>query len=56
MKKRSLSDFAQGAAALDESYKSDFLLLTTESLIRAIEARMDRKPAAVQQSLRKATS
>ena len=46
MKKRSLSDFAQGAAALDESYKSDFLLLTTESLIRAIEARMDRKPAA----------
>jgi tetratricopeptide (TPR) repeat protein len=51
MKKRSLSDFAQGAAALDESYKSDFLLLTTESLIRAIEARMDRKPAAVQESL-----
>ena len=51
MKKRSLGDFAQGAAALDESYKSDFLLLTTESLIRAIEARLDRKPAAVQDSL-----
>jgi tetratricopeptide (TPR) repeat protein len=51
MKKRSLSDYAQGAAALDESYKSDFLLLTTESLIRAIESRMDRKPEAVQQSL-----
>ena len=42
---------AQGAAALDESYKSDFLLLTTESLIRAIEARLDRKPEAVQESL-----
>ena len=40
-----------GAALLDESYKSDFLLLTTESLIRAIESRMDRKPNAVQQSL-----
>jgi tetratricopeptide (TPR) repeat protein len=51
MKKRSLGDFAQGAPALDESYKSDFLLLTTESLIRAIEARLDRKPAAVQESL-----
>jgi tetratricopeptide (TPR) repeat protein len=51
MKKRSLGDFAQGAAALDESYKSDFLLLTTESLIRAIETRLDRKPAAVQASL-----
>lgn len=51
MKKRSLSDFAQGAAALDESYKSDFLLLTTESLIRAIESRMDRKPGSIQQSL-----
>ncbi len=51
MKKRNLSDYAQGAALLDESYKSDFLLLTTESLIRAIESRMDRKPNAVQQSL-----
>ena len=51
MKKRSLGDFAQGAAALDESYKSDFLLLTTESLIRAIEARLDRKPGLVQESL-----
>ena len=51
MKKRSLIDFAQGAAALDESYKFDFLLLTTESLIRAIESRMDRRPASIQQSL-----
>jgi tetratricopeptide (TPR) repeat protein len=51
MKKRSLGDFAQGAAGLDEIYKSDFLLLTTESLIRAIEARLDRKPAGIQESL-----
>jgi len=51
MKKASLTDFAQGSAALEETYKSDFLLLTTESLIRAIESRLDRRPAAIQQSL-----
>ena len=51
MKRRSLSDFAQGAVALDESYKSDFLLLTTECLIRAVETRMDKRPAGVQESL-----
>ena len=51
MKKNSLSDYALGAAALDESYKSDFLLLTTESLIRAIETRLDRKPAGIKDSL-----
>ena len=53
LKKRGLSDFAQGAPALDESYKSDFLLLVTESLIKAVEARLDRKPAAeVEQAVR----
>ncbi|HYP09626.1 MAG TPA: tetratricopeptide repeat protein, partial [Bryobacteraceae bacterium] len=51
MKRRNLSDYAQGAAGLDASYKSDFLLLTTECLIRAVESRMDRQPAAVQESL-----
>ncbi len=51
MKRASLRDFALGAAALDESYKSDFLLLTTECLIRAIETRMDRQPAGVKESL-----
>ena len=50
-KKRNLNDFAQGAAALDEIYKSDFLLLTTESLIRAIETRLDRRPSAIEESL-----
>ena len=51
MKRRSLADYAQGSVELDQSYKSDFLLLATESLIRGIESRMDRKPAAVQESL-----
>lgn len=39
-KKKSLVDFAQGAGALDDTYKQDFLLLTTESLIKAVEARL----------------
>jgi len=51
MKRSSLKDYALGSAALEEIYKSDFLLLTTESLIRAIESRLDRKPAAIQESL-----
>ena len=40
------------APALDESYKEDFLLLVTESLIKAVEARLDKKPEMVQQALR----
>jgi tetratricopeptide (TPR) repeat protein len=51
MKRRSLVDYAQGSVELDQSYKSDFLLLATESLIRGVESRMDRRPAAVQESL-----
>jgi tetratricopeptide (TPR) repeat protein len=45
MRTRGLADHAQRAPALDQSFKSDYLLLVTESLIKAIEARMDRKPA-----------
>ena len=39
-KKKSLSDFAQGAPALADSFKADFILLAAESLIKAIEARL----------------
>jgi tetratricopeptide (TPR) repeat protein len=52
MKKRALGDLAQAAPALEPYYKSDFLLLTTESLIKAIEARLNRKPEAVGLALR----
>jgi tetratricopeptide (TPR) repeat protein len=51
-KKRGVSDHAQRAPALDPAYKEDFLLLASESLIKAIEARLDRKPAAVEEALR----
>jgi tetratricopeptide (TPR) repeat protein len=40
MKKRGLIDYAQASPILDASYKSDFLLLATESLIKAVEARL----------------
>jgi tetratricopeptide (TPR) repeat protein len=52
LKKDSLIDYAQGAPALEAIYKSDFLLLTTESLIKAVEARLPGKPETVDESLR----
>ncbi len=39
-KKKSLEDISEGAPALDEVYKRDFLLLATESLIKAVESRL----------------
>ena len=51
-KKKGLIDYAQAAPFLEEYYKTDFLLLATESLIKAIEARLARKPALVNQALR----
>ncbi len=51
-KKHALGDYAQGAGTLPDVYKSDFVLLATESLIKAVESRMDRKPAAVDQAMR----
>ena len=52
MKKQPLGDYALGAPALEDYYKNDFLLLATESLIKAVEARLDQKPGAVEQALR----
>jgi tetratricopeptide (TPR) repeat protein len=51
-KKKALGDFAQPAPALEPHYKSDFLLLATESLIKAIEARLARKPVLAGQAFR----
>src|SRR5712692_7082124 len=52
LKKKSLEDYAQGAPALDPAYKSDFLLLTTESLIKEIETRLPGKAESVDEALR----
>lgn len=51
MKSASLGDYAAPAPALDESYKNDFVLLTAESLIKAIESRLDKKPELIAQAL-----
>jgi hypothetical protein len=51
-KKVGLIDYAQGSPILEEHYKADFGLLATECLIKAIEARIDKTPAAVDQALR----
>ena len=52
LKKKALVDYAQGAPALDQLYKSDFLLLTTESLIKAIETRLPGASETVDEALR----
>jgi predicted negative regulator of RcsB-dependent stress response len=52
MRKRGLADHAQRAPALAASFKSDFLLLTSESLIKAIESRLDHQPALVNEDMR----
>lgn len=54
-KKRSLFDFAQGAPALDQYYKDDYSLFATESLIKAIEARLTLGAAKKQDVLDQAT-
>ncbi len=50
-RKRGLADHAQRAGALSGVYKEDFLLLTTASIVRAVEARLDRKPEKVREAL-----
>ncbi len=55
--KQVLSRFAFFAPALDDTYKEDFELLVTKSLVKAVEARLDHRDAeaakpAVEQALR----
>jgi predicted negative regulator of RcsB-dependent stress response len=51
-RKKGLIDHAVRARALADQFKSDFLLLTTGSLVKAIEARLDKKPQMVTEALR----
>ncbi len=50
-RKKSLADHAMRAQALSDAFKEDYLLLVTESLIKAVESRLDRKPAMIQEAL-----
>jgi len=52
MRTRGLADHTERAPALDPVFKSDYLLLVTESLIKAIEARLDKKPGLVDEDMR----
>jgi tetratricopeptide (TPR) repeat protein len=51
-RKKGLIDHTGRARALAEPFKQDFLLLTTASLVKAVEARLDHKPEVVNQALR----
>ena len=51
-RKHGLIDHAQRAEALPDMYKQDFLLLTTASLVKAVEARLDHKPQMVDEALK----
>jgi tetratricopeptide (TPR) repeat protein len=52
---KGVAQFAQAAPALDEAYKNDFMLLSTECVIKAVESRLARgaqnKQALVNQAL-----
>jgi tetratricopeptide (TPR) repeat protein len=50
-RKKGIADHALRAKGLDDPFKEDFLLLTTESMIKAVEAKLDHKPEWVQQAL-----
>jgi tetratricopeptide (TPR) repeat protein len=47
--KRSLLDLVQ-TAPLDANFKSDFVLLSNESLIKAVESRLDKNPGEIEQA------
>ena len=49
--KRSLIDFVQ-TAPLEPGFKTDFVLLANESLIKAMESRLDKNPAEIGQASR----
>jgi tetratricopeptide (TPR) repeat protein len=51
-RKKSLIDHALRSQALSDAYKEDWLLLVTESLIKAVESRLDHKPAVIQEALK----
>jgi tetratricopeptide (TPR) repeat protein len=51
-RKRDLADHVARAGALNDYLKNDWLGLCSESLIKAVESRLDHNPAEVQKALR----
>jgi tetratricopeptide (TPR) repeat protein len=50
-RKKGIADHAFRSRTLPDSMKQDFLQLASESLIKAVEARLDHDPGSVQKSL-----
>ena len=50
-RKEELREHAMRARALPEAAQQDFLLLTTQSLVRAVESRLDHRPEMVAEAL-----
>ena len=51
-KKKKVCALAERAPALSELYKQDCVLLAGQSLVRAVESRMDHAPAKVEEAMR----
>jgi hypothetical protein len=51
-RKSALGDYALGSPLLSDMYKKDFVRLATECFIKAVESRIARKPALVEEALR----
>jgi tetratricopeptide (TPR) repeat protein len=55
LRRKPLADYAQGAPALEEGYKEDYILLATECFIKAVESRLapsSQRQALVDQALK----
>ena len=50
-RKKLLARHALRVGRLEDSFREDFLALTTESLIKAVESRLDRDPGAIERAL-----
>jgi tetratricopeptide (TPR) repeat protein len=50
-RKKFLARHAQRVSRLDDSFRDDFLSLTTESLIKAVESRLDHDPGGIERAL-----
>src|SRR5262249_33816211 len=51
-RKVALQEFALDSPILAEEYRNDFVRLTTECFIKAVESRIERKPALAEQAMR----
>jgi len=50
-RKKFLARHVQRVGRLEDTFRDDFLALTTESLIKAVESRLDRDPGGIERAL-----